>query len=922
MNEELKIIVKAVTDGAKKSLDGVKQELQGINEESGKASKAVGVSMKGIAKGVGIALAAFTALTGAMVALTKQSMEFQKAYNRLISGFQSSGSTISQATKTYKELFGFMGEADTATEASNLLVKLTNDEQNLAEWTQILKGVYATFPDSLPVEALAESANETARVGQVTGNLADALNWAGVSEDAFNAKLAQTNSLSEREALIRQTLNGLYGTAASIYDINNKKLIEYNLAQARLDIAMANATRNVTPMLTAMADLGATIVTVLTPAFETVSAVIIVFCQWIGNAISAIGSFFGVVGGVSNSTASYSEGLKQYYSDLDAYFDKVSTGAEETQKNIEKVQKQLMGFDELNVVSSPTPTGSTGGGGASAGGGGNMPKLSDYVNMDEMSGVDEFQAKIEETRKRLEVILTIVGLIGTGFLLWKASGAVGFVAEAFKIMRADGASILQTVKQLPKYMEGYYDTSKGDGAFSALLTKAGAFAAIAGALVAIVSYSDAWVNGLDWGNFATIIGGLAVMVGGLALAFGSVGAIIGLVVGSIAMVVLGVKDLITNGYNLKGAIMAIVGAAMLLGGAANPILGVITLIVGGIYILWNECEGFRNFWISVWESVKEITLSVVDWIVEAFWTVISFFTETLPNAFMAALDWFVKNICEPIANFYDKWIAPVVNKLIEIALKLVEMIGAIFIGLWNLLKTYVIEPIVEGFTWLWESIKEVWSIVSEWFYENVIEPVANFFKGLWDGIVNIFTPVIDFFANIFSKAYEKITKIFGKLKNFFSDLWGSIKKAFSALGTVIAEAISGAVKKGINGIISLIEGAINTAISLINGAISLINLLPGVEVDKIKKLKMPRLARGGIVTRSTVANIGEAGREAVLPLENNTGWMDMLADRIASRQGAPSKIVLALDGKELGYATINSINNITRQTGTLQLAII
>ena len=85
--------------------------------------------------------------------------------------------------------------------------------------------------------------------------------------------------------------------------------------------------------------------------------------------------------------------------------------------------------------------------------------------------------------------------------------------------------------------------------------------------------------------------------------------------------------------------------------------------------------------------------------------------------------------------------------------------------------------------------------------------------------------------------------------------------------------------------------------------------------------RIPKLATGGIVNSATMALIGESGKEAVLPLENNTGWMDMLADKIAARNSAPSKIVLQLDGKELGWANINSINNITAQTGSLQLVL-
>ncbi len=88
----------------------------------------------------------------------------------------------------------------------------------MSEWTTICEGVYATFGASLPIEGLTEAANETAKVGTVTGTLADALNWAGISEDAFNEKLAACNTEAEREALIRQTLNGAYAEAAAGYE--------------------------------------------------------------------------------------------------------------------------------------------------------------------------------------------------------------------------------------------------------------------------------------------------------------------------------------------------------------------------------------------------------------------------------------------------------------------------------------------------------------------------------------------------------------------------------------------------------------------------------------------------------------------------------------------------------------------------------
>jgi hypothetical protein len=207
-------------------------------------------------------------------------------------------------------------------------------------------------------------------------------------------------------------------------------------------------------------------------------------------------------------------------------------------------------------------------------------------------------------------------------------------------------------------------------------------------------------------------------------------------------------------------------------------------------------------------------------------------------------------------------------------------------------------------------------------YESWGKRLKNWFSNLWGDIKGIFKPVAEFFKDIWGKAFNAVKNVFAPIVDFFGNIWGKIKDKFSNLGTSIGDAISSSVKSGINGIIWLIEGTINTAIGLINGAIKLINLLPGVNVGYVQKLHMPRLAKGGIVDSATIAMVGEQGKEAVVPLENNTEWMDKLADRLAARMASPTRVSLNVDGKELGWTTINSINSITKQTGNLPLAVI
>ena len=205
-----------------------------------------------------------------VVALVEGTRELRQDLGKLETTFETTNHGSESATKTFKELYGILGEDDTAIEAANHLALMTENEKELEEWTDILTGVYATFGDSLPLEGLAEAANETARVGQVTGPLADALNWLGVNEDEFNEKLAKTNSEQERNALIRDTLNGLYGEASNTYKKTNSEVIKGNKAQADLNLKMAEFANKLQPLVTKGKEFLVEVLDKLSPAITWV----------------------------------------------------------------------------------------------------------------------------------------------------------------------------------------------------------------------------------------------------------------------------------------------------------------------------------------------------------------------------------------------------------------------------------------------------------------------------------------------------------------------------------------------------------------------------------------------------------------------------------------------------------------------------
>lgn len=183
---------------------------------------------------VGVGVAGATALTTAFLALDGATEEYRIAQGKLNTAYQAAGYSTQTATQAYRDFYGILGDTDTATEASQLLAKLAQNEQDVSTWTRIAAGVSGTFGDSLPIEGLIEAANETAKVGTVTGTLADALNWAGIMEDDFNTKLAACGSESERNKLIMDTLSGAYEDAATAFYKNNSELVASRNQQSAL----------------------------------------------------------------------------------------------------------------------------------------------------------------------------------------------------------------------------------------------------------------------------------------------------------------------------------------------------------------------------------------------------------------------------------------------------------------------------------------------------------------------------------------------------------------------------------------------------------------------------------------------------------------------------------------------------------------
>lgn len=236
MSGGLVAAAKAAKKSGKNIDDSMMQATRKVVAFKNKSLTALGDFAK---KSVKVAGAAVAGLTAAFVALDGATEEYRVAQGKLNAGFQTAGFSADVARKSYRNFYAILGDTDTATEASQLLANMAKTEKDVATWTRIAAGVHGTFGDSLPIEGLVESANETARTGKVTGVFADALNWVGIMEDDFNAKLEQTTDVSKRNQLIMDTLSKTYDKAADSFYANNQQVVNARRNHATLDEMLA-----------------------------------------------------------------------------------------------------------------------------------------------------------------------------------------------------------------------------------------------------------------------------------------------------------------------------------------------------------------------------------------------------------------------------------------------------------------------------------------------------------------------------------------------------------------------------------------------------------------------------------------------------------------------------------------------------------
>lgn len=230
--------------------------------------------------------------------IAEESREYMKIMGSLDISSQAAGYNAEETAQSYKTLYGVLGDEQTAATTTANLQALGLSQSNLTRLIDGTIGAWATYGDSIPIDSLSEAINETVKTGNVTGTFADVLNWAGTSEDAFNEKLQAAGSESERANLVLQELanQGLM-QAGDAWKENNQALFENNQANADLQEQLAKLGETVMPIITAVTQGIANILS----WFNNLSPEVQGFIGIVLGVIAAISVIAGIIQGITTA---------------------------------------------------------------------------------------------------------------------------------------------------------------------------------------------------------------------------------------------------------------------------------------------------------------------------------------------------------------------------------------------------------------------------------------------------------------------------------------------------------------------------------------------------------------------------------------------------------------------------------------------
>ncbi|CEX86621.1 TMP repeat family [Streptococcus pneumoniae] len=303
----------------------------------------------------------------------------------------------------------------------------------------------------------------------------------------------------------------------------------------------------------------------------------------------------------------------------------------------------------------------------------------------------------------------------------------------------------------------------------------------------------------------------------------------------------------------------------------------------------------------------------------------------------------LQEIFEPIGQWFGEKFQQAWDAIVNIFSGIGEWFSGVFQGAWDAIVN-IFTPIGSWFGQRWADVTSALANIGAWFTDifqkawtgltNIFSKLGLWFGERWADVTSVLANVSSWFGNMFTSAYNAVKNAFSSIGGFFSGVWSTVQSIFVNAGQKVGSAVGGAFKSAVNAVLGTIENVVNGFIGMINGVLGVVRNLPGLGwVGSVSTVSLPRLARGGIVDSPTIAMIGEAGKEAVVPLEN-TGFIQTLGRVVSSAvvnamagvspQGGFSgdgDIVIQIAGHEFGRVAIQEINKEHERAGQTLLKI-
>lgn len=343
-----------------------------------------------------------------------------------------------------------------------------------------------------------------------------------------------------------------------------------------------------------------------------------------------------------------------------------------------------------------------------------------------------------------------------------------------------------------------------------------------------------------------------------------------------------------------------------IGGIADIIKGVFDVLTG---LLTGDGEKIKEGFLSIFGGLKDIVVSVFSGIIDLVSGVLKLLWDAIVAIFSGIGSWFGE-------KFQGAWDA-IVN--------IFSNLGSWFGQRW----ADVTSALANIGAWFTDMFQKAWTGLT-----NIFSKLGSWFGERWNDVTSALSSVSNWFGEMFTNAYNAVKDAFSSIGDFFSGVWDTVKSIFVNAGQMVGEAVGGAFKSAVNAVLGTIENVVNGFIGMINGVLDVVRNLPGLGwIGSVSTVSLPRLARGGIVDSPTIAMIGEAGKEAVVPLEN-TGFIQTLGRVVSSAvvnamagvgpQGGFSgdgDIVIQIAGHEFGRVAIQEINKEHERAGQTLLKI-